>query len=187
MNRFEENTTWALKIAKDLTRDSHWPRDRYEEISNAALVGLWQAANRFEDNRVSFRSYAYWRIRGAIQDELRTHYWWPAGEKRAKREGSAAPPYVSRVGISGEVGKKGFELIAAPTPLSVLEITDEARVWVRRVPRNHREAMRLYFLEGLAMKEVGRRLGVTESRIQQIVTQEIKRLKTERELADAST
>lgn len=49
-----------------------YDEDQRENLYSAGVVGLVQAANSFDPARgVSFRTYAYTRIKGAIVDELR--------------------------------------------------------------------------------------------------------------------
>ncbi|WP_108650081.1 sigma-70 family RNA polymerase sigma factor [Dongshaea marina] len=49
-----------------------------EDMEQAGLMGLWEAANRFELGRGGqFESFASQRIRGAIIDELRRNDWRP--------------------------------------------------------------------------------------------------------------
>src|SRR5437660_736378 len=48
------------------------PRVDLDNLEAAGTLGLVEAANRFEPDRgVSFKTFAYTRIRGAIYDELR--------------------------------------------------------------------------------------------------------------------
>lgn len=48
------------------------PRIDLDNLEAAGMLGLVEAANRFEPERgVSFKTFAYTRIRGAIYDELR--------------------------------------------------------------------------------------------------------------------
>src|SRR5438045_1549313 len=48
------------------------PRIDLDNLEAAGMLGLVEAANRFEPDRgVSFKTFAYTRIRGAIYDELR--------------------------------------------------------------------------------------------------------------------
>src|SRR5262245_16577406 len=48
------------------------PRVDLDNLEAAGILGLVEAANRFEPERgVAFKTFAYTRIRGAIYDELR--------------------------------------------------------------------------------------------------------------------
>jgi RNA polymerase sigma factor FliA len=57
-----------------------------EDLYSAGLVGLLEALSRFDPSKhVLFRSYAQYRIRGAILDSLRTLDWSPRGLRRKAR------------------------------------------------------------------------------------------------------
>lgn len=47
-------------------------REMRRDVRSAALLGLVEAATRFDPARgVEFRTFAYWRIRGAVHDQFR--------------------------------------------------------------------------------------------------------------------
>jgi RNA polymerase sigma factor (sigma-70 family) len=63
-----DNVAWALSLVREL-RAPAWLVD---DLSGAALLGLCQAARRYDPDRgVHFRPYAARRVRGAIKDECR--------------------------------------------------------------------------------------------------------------------
>jgi RNA polymerase sigma factor for flagellar operon FliA len=66
------------------------------------------------------------------------------------------------------------------TPLAIYERADgRARLIeaIDRLPERERQVVGLYYLEELTMKEVGEVMGVTESRVSQIHTQAVVRLR----------
>jgi RNA polymerase sigma factor for flagellar operon FliA len=69
----------------------------------------------------------------------------------------------------------------APTPLVMYE-TAETREYlsaaVDRLTERERQVVALYYVEELTMKEIGAVLGVTESRVSQVHTQAVVRLRT---------
>src|SRR5579859_3109585 len=57
-----------------------------EDLYSAGVVGLMDAFSKFDPSRkVQFRSYAQFRIRGAILDSLRTLDWGPRDLRRKGR------------------------------------------------------------------------------------------------------
>ncbi len=78
----------------------------------------------------------------------------------------------------------GFEdYIASHTgdPMSALlarERADAVAEAIEQLPEKERLVMPLYYHSELTMKEVGARLGITESRVSQLHTQAITRLRT---------
>lgn len=68
-----------------------------EDLIQAGMIGLLEAARKFEDNRgASFETYAGIRIRGAMLDEIRRGDWAPRSVHRKAREISEAINVVER-------------------------------------------------------------------------------------------
>lgn len=69
---------------------------------------------------------------------------------------------------------------AARTPLALYEraeVCDRLTAVIDRLPERDRQVIALYYVEELTMKEIGRLLDVTESRVSQIHTQAVIRLR----------
>jgi RNA polymerase sigma factor for flagellar operon FliA len=67
------------------------------------------------------------------------------------------------------------------TPLAFFERTEVRKLLansIDRLPERERQVVALYYIEELTMKEVGAVLGVTESRVSQIHTQAVLRLRS---------
>jgi RNA polymerase sigma factor for flagellar operon FliA len=68
-----------------------------DDLIQAGMLGLLEAARRFEDNRgASFETYAGIRIRGAMLDEIRRGDWAPRSVHRNARRIGAAIGAVER-------------------------------------------------------------------------------------------
>lgn len=66
-------TSIANRVVKSLSLTAE-----YDDILCNARVGLLEAAKRFDESQnVSFRTFAYYRIKGAIYDGLRKSGWLP--------------------------------------------------------------------------------------------------------------
>ena len=73
-----------------------------EDLIQAGMIGLLEAARKFEDNRgASFETYAGIRIRGAMLDEIRRGDWAPRSVHRDARKVAVAiatanhqPPFL---------------------------------------------------------------------------------------------
>jgi RNA polymerase sigma factor for flagellar operon FliA len=78
-----------LPIVRFLARRIHERLPQHvdiEDLVSAGVVGLMDAFSKFDPNkRVQFRSYAQFRIRGAILDSLRTLDWSPRELRRKGR------------------------------------------------------------------------------------------------------
>jgi RNA polymerase sigma factor for flagellar operon FliA len=80
-----------------------------EELVGAGVLGLMDAYKKFNpEKKVKFRSYAQFRVRGAILDSLRTLDWSPRELRRKAREIEAA---IQR--LTGRVGRSPNELEVA--------------------------------------------------------------------------
>jgi RNA polymerase sigma factor for flagellar operon FliA len=78
-----------LVSVRFIARKLHQTLPRHVELDDlvsAGMVGLMEACNRFDAHRhVQFKSYAQFRIRGAILDWLRTLDWGPRELRRKAR------------------------------------------------------------------------------------------------------
>jgi RNA polymerase sigma factor for flagellar operon FliA len=98
-----------------------------------------------------------------------------AQEARIASAQAGAPEEASRVADPG------------PSPEARI-LGDETRRALRRaidqLPERTRAVVELYFLEELTLREIGVRLGVTESRISQLVAEALQRLRAQFALSD---
>jgi RNA polymerase sigma factor FliA len=132
------------------------------DLISYGTFGLIDAITRFEPTReVKFESYAMARIRGAIIDELRNTDWIPRSVRMKARQ------------FERTVADLEARLQRTPTDE---EVADEMDMDVEEV------VVSLYYFEGLTLADIGRVLGVTESRICQLHTKAVLHLRTK--LAD---
>lgn len=58
-----------------------------EDLFNIGMIGVWDALEKYDPARgVQFETFAAWRVRGAILDELRKMDWLPRGQREQVRE-----------------------------------------------------------------------------------------------------
>jgi RNA polymerase sigma factor (sigma-70 family) len=115
-----------------------------EDLISAAYLGLCEAASRFDTSKnVSFSTFAYFRINGAIYDYLRGQGW--GAGNRCDVDVDTQP---------------GFEETNHNEMLEIVSqgLGDQAQ-----------SVLRYYFVDQFSMKEVGEKIGVSESRVSQIV------------------
>jgi RNA polymerase sigma factor for flagellar operon FliA len=193
-----------------------------DDLISAGVVGLIDAFSKFDHTKkVQFKSYAQFRIRGAILDSLRTLDWSP---RELRRKGRAIEEAIRSV--TQKVGRAPTEQeIAREMDLSLpdyqlllgelkgLEIGslhmersedsgDEEMAYVPgspeedplfrclkgemkqrladaidELPEKERMVLTLYYYEELTMKEIGLTLGVVESRVSQIHSSAVVRLR----------
>jgi RNA polymerase sigma factor for flagellar operon FliA len=194
-----------------------------DDLISAGVVGLIDAFSKFDHSKkVQFKSYAQFRIRGAILDSLRTLDWSPRELRRKGRAVEEAIRAVTqRVGrapseqeIAGEMELSLTEYQLLLGDLKGLEIGslhmersedsgDEELAYIPgspeedplfrclkgemkqrladaidELPEKERMVLTLYYYEELTMKEIGLTLGVVESRVSQIHSSAVLRLRT---------
>src|SRR5271156_1208777 len=222
---------------RDLLLMEHLPTVRYlarriherlpqhvelDDLISAGVVGLIDAFSKFDHTKkVQFKSYAQFRIRGAILDSLRTLDWSPRELRRKGRAVEEAirsvTQRVGRAPSEQEIAKE-MELTLAEYQLLLgdlkgLEIGslhmersedsgDEELAYIPgspdddplfrclkgemkqrladaidELPEKERLVLTLYYYEELTMKEIGLTLGVVESRVSQIHSSAVLRLR----------
>ncbi len=208
----------ALRLPQHISQD---------DLKSSGLMGLLDAIEKYDaDKGVEFKSYAEFRIRGAMIDELRSMDWVPRSVRRNAKKLSEAysrvenremrPAKDEEVAAELEVSieefyrlldeSKGISVIHEyealshssrgisqgedddriqilgidVTPLESLNHTEAVRIIagsIDRLPKNERTVVSLYYYEELTMKEIGDIMGYTESRVSQLHTKAVLRLR----------
>jgi RNA polymerase sigma factor for flagellar operon FliA len=90
----EASLPYAHAIAAEVIRKLPLDLER-KDIRGWAELGLVEAANSFDSTRgVQFKTFAYYRIKGAIYDGLRKMGWYPKGQYQQMRFEMAANEYM---------------------------------------------------------------------------------------------
>jgi len=80
---FEQYQGYARALAHTLGKRLGSRRVAREDLVQWGMTGLWEAAQRFNpEGSVSFETFAYYRVRGAIFDELRKLSMMPRSARR---------------------------------------------------------------------------------------------------------
>jgi RNA polymerase sigma factor for flagellar operon FliA len=202
------------------------PHISVDDLINAGVIGLIDALEKFDPTRDNtFKTYAEFRVRGSMLDELRGLDWVPrsvrqkehaldrAYEELERRLGRSAndEEIASHLGIKindfyswlGQV--RGVSLLSLETlgvrstdgeAINLLDIlpsddtngpvqallTNRLKAIIARaiedLPYQEKVVTSLYYYEELTMKEIGKVLEITESRVSQIHTKAIFHLRT---------
>jgi RNA polymerase sigma factor for flagellar operon FliA len=196
----------------------------HEDLYSAGVLGLLDAHAKFDTGKgVKFETYAVWRIKGAVLDQLRSLDWVSrsmrrkarnldgvtrkldqklgraASEEEVAREMKMSTPDFyrlldhvrgavlvsldeSRSGEDHEPSTLGDHL---PDP-SVVNVEarleeEQSRVVVLRtldqLPEQERLVVALYYYEHMTLNEIGRALGISESRVSQVHSRAMLRLR----------
>lgn len=197
-----------------------------DDLMSSGVIGLMDAIEKYDATRDNkFKTYAEFRIRGAILDELRAQDWVPrsvrekaktlercyARIEQTKGRQATDEEVCADLGVSQEeyhemlsqvrsvsllsfddvqnfskADKRalhGFSDVSnykSPTPFSEVNHTalkTMISTAINDLPEKQRLVLSLYYYEDLNLKEIGRVLDVTESRVSQLHTQAILRLK----------
>jgi RNA polymerase sigma factor for flagellar operon FliA len=194
-----------------------------DDLISAGVVGLIDAFSKFDHGKkVQFKSYAQFRIRGAILDSLRTLDWSPRELRRKGRaveeairsttqrlgRAPAEPEIASEMGLelndyqtllgelkgleigslhlerSEDSGDEELSYVPGPPEDDPLfrclkgEMKQRLADAIEDLPEKERMVLTLYYYEELTMKEIGLTLGVVESRVSQIHSSAVVRLRS---------
>ena len=169
-----------------------------DDLIGAGVLGLIDAVDRFDASRaIPFEAYARTRIQGAILDALRAEDHLSRRDRRRSREADSAEDKVRmKLGRELSVDESHRARRGVPRTLAhsqafvqvedaddgslgeeesafarVAAMQDHARMRqsVARLSEREQTILSLYYQEELTYREIGEVLGVTESRICQIL------------------
>ena len=196
----------------------------HEDLYSAGVLGLLDAHAKFDTRKgVKFETYAVWRIKGAVLDQLRALDWASRSMRRKARNldgitrkldqklGRAASE--EEVARELKMSREDFYRLLDHVRGAVLVSLDEARTndgedqgtladhladpnsidlesrleddqtkrmllrTIDLLPEQERLVVALYYYEHLTLKEIGRTLGISESRVSQVHTRAMSRMK----------
>ena len=196
-----------------------------DDLINAGIIGLIDATEKFDSSRkIKFKTYAEFRVKGAILDELRAMDWVPRSTRQKASKLEKAYQFLEqKLGRSVQdhevveylklsfddfydmlMEARGISLIsidefrpesdenyehnlleflADPDQVLPSELSNLDQVYrivaesIDQLPEKERLVISLYYYDELTMKEIGEIMDITESRISQIHTKAILRLR----------
>lgn len=140
-----------------------------DDLIAAGTCGLLKALSKpLEDRGATFDSYARIRIQGAIFDELRAQDWLSRSARRAE----AATPDRRFFVPMEELPDQGTE-IAGPVEdldfaLDLRERFASILDAVAVLPERQRQLVQMVYLDGMMLKEVAKKLRLSEARVSQL-------------------
>ncbi len=198
-----------------------------DDLHNTGVIGLMDAIEKYDpDKNCKFKTYAEFRIKGAILDQLRSLDWVPRSvRQKGRRLERAYGDVEQRLGRSanedevadslglqldkfhelinqvrgislvnleelrggGQDGERSgsyadvVEDVNAENPFATLKLQEMKQVvadTIATLPDKERLVISLYYYEDLNMKDIGNILGITESRVCQIHTKSVLRLRS---------
>lgn len=194
-----------------------------EDLVSAGILGLIQAIDRFDPNlNVKLKTYAEYKIRGAILDSLRGLDWAPRQQRKKAKQIeaaiAAAEQKLKRAPREEEIAQElgivieeyhGWLVEVRGVNLGSLEsggndeenrdllrfIADKEENWpsnlverselerllaeaIQRMPQIERTVLSLYFQKELTLREISKVVNLHESRISQLKSQAVLRLRS---------
>lgn len=202
------------------------PQVALDDLISCGIIGLIDAIDKFDISKnVQFKTYAEFRIKGAMLDELRSLDWVPRSIRRKitdlEQTYSILEKKMGRPATDEEMSKKmnislddfhkllnetktvtflDIELLRQRQPdntfteslteslssndtdpfsvLNISQIRDHVAQSIDQLPEKERLTVSLYYFNELTMKEIGHVLGYTESRISQMHSKAMLRLRS---------
>lgn len=192
-----------------------------EDLVSTGVIGLIAAIDHFDPtHNVKLKTYAEYKIRGAILDSLRGLDWAPRQKRRRAKQIEVAiskaeqrwkrSPTEDEVAaqleisleeyhgwlveirglnigsLEGAAGEPGKDLLSYVSdsgenlPSTVLERAELERLLaeeIERIPKIERVVLGLYYQEELTLREIAQVVKLHESRISQLKTQAVLRLR----------
>lgn len=196
-----------------------------DDLISAGVIGLMDAVDKYDHTRDNkFKTYAEFRIRGAMLDELRSQDWVPRSVREKAKQlervfariehAKGRPATDAEVCEELKISPEEFgELLNEVRSVSLLNYDDLNSLTksdkksmlgliengklnnpfaevsrnnlkgmvekaINDLPEKQRLVLALYYYEDMNLKEIGRVLEVTESRVSQLHTQAVLRLKS---------
>lgn len=194
-----------------------------EDLISTGTLGLIAAIDRFDPNHnVKLKTYAEYKIRGAILDSLRGLDWAPRQQRKRSKQIeaaiSAAEQRLHRAPTEDEIAQqmevtldeyhswlvdiRGVNLGSLEASSSEEEgrnllkyISDDEEQWpsrllerselqrlladaIEKMPRTERIVISLYYHEELTLREIAKIVNLHESRVSQLKSQAILRLRS---------
>lgn len=196
-----------------------------DDLISAGVIGLMDAIEKYDPSRDNkFKTYAEFRIRGAILDELRSQDWVPRSvrdkAKKIEKTYTELEQKLGRVVTDEEIAKEldvtleeYYDMVAKVKAVNLLSIdemvgpsqNDKKSLLdclenanaknpfthlkskgvrelliknIEELPEKQKLVLSLYYYEDLNLKEIGKILEVTESRVSQLHTQAVEKLRT---------
>jgi RNA polymerase sigma factor for flagellar operon FliA len=194
-----------------------------DDLVSTGIVGLISAIDHFDpSHNVKLKTYAEYKIRGAILDSLRGLDWAPRQQRKKSKQIEAAiavleqslhrapteEEIAAQLGVGVDeyhewlVDIRGLNLgsleAASPDeggrdllryvadsdnhwPSNIMERSELERVLakaIEKMPKIERTVLSLYYREELTLREISRVVKLHESRVSQLKTQAILRLRS---------
>ena len=188
----ETHRSYAHAIAADVLKKLP-PQVERSEVQSAAELGLVEAAAAFDSRPgVQFKTFAFYRIRGAIYDAIRKATWFTRKQYREYVAAAAANEYFAdqtaaadanapvaieeldrHVGAvvacfmlsleSNKTAAPADQHLSAEQELLADEAQKRVRVAVTRLPERNRRIIEGCYYQNRTLEDIGQEMGLSKS------------------------
>jgi RNA polymerase sigma factor for flagellar operon FliA len=158
-----------------------------DDLVSCGVLGLAEAWERYDPDRgVAFEAFAIPRIKGAVIDAIRAADWVPRkARQRARLTGEPVAILVSmdseRTTDDGDHNTADRIVDdSAVEPGADLLATENRRELIaalNRLPEREKTIVTLHYFERVALQDIAKSFGVTESRVSQLHTRALRMLR----------
>ena len=159
-----------------------------DDLISCGVLGLAEAWDRYDPDRgVAFEAFAIPRVKGAVIDAIRASDWVPRkARQRARMTGEPVAVLVS-IDADRSFGDEHDHSAAdrivdesADVPgadLLAVESRRELMGALNRLPDRERTIVTLHYFDRVALQDIAKSFGVTESRVSQLHTRALRLLR----------
>ena len=158
----------------------------YDDLVSAGVVGLLYAVDRFDKKRgVKFKTYAEFRIRGAMIDELRELDILTRGRRQKVKESEANAYHASHkatapidaeygrvLSFEDAVSKRQMKNAATANVLLDSAINNSNNELLNKamgeLGEREGKILKLYYFEDQTLRQIGQSIGLCQARISQL-------------------
>lgn len=191
-----ENTPLIKKVASKIY--FKLPKDcgiDFDELVNTGVIGLIKAIDKYEEDKAKFSTYAYIKIRGEILDYLRSLHIVPRTMRdKIKKEKEDNPDKVIplsnlaiMISMEKALSNEEGSLKIVDTLVSndkgpeeeaiVSEMVENLVKAMSHLNEKERKAIQMFYFEERDPKEISKLLNISQSRVSQLKSQAIIKIK----------
>lgn len=156
----EEHCSFANAISRRYCR--RIGLDITEDIEAEGIVGLVKAADSYLASKLSFKSWASFKIKCEIREYIKRQFRGQKGD--AKKRAIMIPIEDLPIETSVDGLEKG------------VCNKDQIRKLLKHIPKDWREVITLYYVNGYSLREIGKIKGYTKSNASRIRLAALKRM-----------
>ncbi len=191
-----ENLPLVKKVAGKIFHKLPDCEIEFDDLVNTGIVGLLKAIDKYDKDKAKFSTYAYIKIRGEILDFLRKQEVVPRSmkEKIKKEKVNDDDKHLplSNTAVMVSIDKmlssedEGFRIVdtlvskfKSPEEEVIIKDTNEKlKEAIEKLNDNEKAVLQMIYFEERDLKYIAEKLNISFSRVSQIKSQAVKKLKT---------